>query len=149
MLPRRIVSWGALALLTAALLPAPAAAQESPEVTIKRDGDSFVLIPKDPKKAYLVVGIPRDEESGKQGAVAYVTGEQKFSAKELKRVVVLELRPVTQLDLKYEKGGGFQWSQNPCDEMTCVMPLPRCPPSCPQAYLLWKDLAALQSPPPK
>jgi hypothetical protein len=150
MLPRRIMSWGVLALLTAVLLAAPAAAQESSEVTVKRDGDSFVLIPKDPKKAYLVVGIPRDEKGGKQeaGTLAYLTGEQRIPAKDLKRVVVLELKPVTQLDVSYTKGG-FQWKQNPCDEMTCVVPLPRCPPSCPQAYLLWKDLADLQPPPPK
>ena len=150
MLPRRIVSWGVLALLTAVLLPAPAAAQESSEVTVKRDGDSFVLIPKDPKKAYLVVGIPRDEKAVKQGAgtLAYLTGEQKISAKDLQRVVVLELKPVVQLNLHHGKGG-LQLAQNPCDDGTCVVPLPRCPPSCPQAYRLLKDLADLQPPPPK
>lgn len=154
MLPRRIVSWGALALLTAALLAAPAAAQEPSGVTVKRDGDNVVLIPRDKGKAYLVLGIPREKIShkpaaGPAGSLIYLAGEQKLSAKDLQKVYILEIGPVIEVDLQAAKPGSQLWPQNPCKDMTCVMPMPRCPPACPTASLLFGDPAALASPQPQ
>lgn len=132
MLPRKILPWSALALLAAALLPAPAAAQPSSGVAVKQDGDALVLIPQDPGKAYLVLGYPRDEKSQKQDGVSrgpfpYLVGEQRIPAKEYSKIVVLEVRQIAEVEIPLGPSG-LQVVDRPCKPGTCDKPLPPWPP---------------------
>ena len=89
-----------LLTLIAAALPA-GADQEISGVTVKRDGDSVVLIPNDPGKTILVFGCPRE---GTQLAcvpdrITWLVGEQRFPIKELARITLVEVKKITELEL--------------------------------------------------
>ncbi len=124
-------------VICSVFVPASAGAQkEGSGVAIKKDGDFVVLIPREPGKAFLVLGIPREKKElvkGLQGDLFAQTGAVKLSAKKYEKVFVLELGPGTEVDLdqvdRYES-----------------KPLPPgCPPHCPgllayiEAYLIWPD----------
>ena len=136
MLPIKI--WSTLALSTIlSLMPAPAAAQGS-GVAVKQDGDSIVLIPDDPGKTYLILGYPRDADpkSGSTGQLSALTGEQRLPAKQFSKLVVLEMRPVSEVILT-PASAGWQLTANPCESGACEKPFPlACPPRCPFLYLL-------------
>ncbi|MES1243404.1 MAG: hypothetical protein ABUT39_17465 [Acidobacteriota bacterium] len=137
MLPIRI--WSALALSTILyFLPAPAAAQGS-GVSVKQDGDSIVLVPDDPGKTYLILGFPRDADpkgGPEAGRLSTLTGEQRLPAKQFSKLVVLEMRPVSEITLT-PGSAGWQLTANPCQAGACEKPFPLgCPPRCPLLYLI-------------
>jgi hypothetical protein len=138
--PRKILFWASLALLTTVglALPVPANDTETPGVTVKRDGDTLVLIPNDPGKTFLVLGFPSKEgEKAGTGSVVqlpYQAGEQKLPAKDFEKFLILEVRPVLDVqrgpEVDPQRGGvGFQWTSNPCKPSTCIVPVPPWPPS--------------------
>jgi hypothetical protein len=115
-------------LVCGVLVPAPSGAQKKdPGVTIKQDGDSILLIPNDPKRAYLVIGYPRDKD-GKKPAGAnplpYLVGEQKISAKEYSKIAIWEVRNATEVKILPD-ANGWRIDEEPC---FCDKPLPPPPP---------------------
>lgn len=143
MLPTKILPWGVL-LTFLALLPAPAAAQSG--VTVKQDGDSVVLIPDDPGKTYLILGYPRDADpkGGSTGQLSALTGEQRLPAKQYSKLVVLEVRTVSEVILT-PGSAGWQLTANPCQSGACEKPFPLgCPPRCPFLYLLSPQVRDVQ-----
>lgn len=133
MLPTKILSRCALALSTIlALLPMPVAAGSG--VTVKQDGDSIVLVPDDPGKTYLILGYPQDGQ-GSNGQLSTLTGERRLPVKQFTKLVVMEIRPVSEVTLN-PGPDGWQLIANPCQPGTCDKPFPICPPHCPFLYLL-------------
>lgn len=134
MSPRKILSWGLLALLAAA---APSMAQKTSGVAVKQDGDSVVLIPQEPGKTFLVLGYPRKEGGkGAEARVTYLKGVQRLPAKEFARLQIFELTPVSEV--KVDSGAaGLRLDARPCQAGTCDKPIPLgCPPFCPFLYVL-------------
>ena len=108
-----------------------AAQQESSVVTLKQDGDTVVLISKDPGKVLLVLGYPRDEKDQKPaadsaGPLASPVG--KIPARPYSKLLVFELRQVAEVELK-SGPSGLQTVMNPCAAGTCDKPLPPWPPA--------------------
>ena len=126
-----------LTLIAAALVPVFAGAEpERSGVTVKRDGDSVVLIPRDPRTTFLVFGCPR---AGAQLAcvperVTWLVGEQRFPIKELAQLTILEVRKVAELELALEPSG-LEMKERPAPPPVdpkpcrCDKPPPPPPPS--------------------
>ena len=90
------------------LVPARARAQkETSGVIVKQDGDSIVLIPREPGKVYLVLGLPRDEKNQPPAVELQAghAGEQRIPAKEYSKIYVLEVQQLTEVDLLLESSG--------------------------------------------
>ena len=130
MLPTKTLLWSLLTILV--LLPFPAAAESG--VTIKQDGDFIVLVPDDPGKTYLIVGYPQDGK-GSGGQISALTGERRLPAKQFTKLVVMEIRPVSEVTLT-PGSAGWQVIANPCQAGACDKPFPICPPECPFLYLI-------------
>jgi hypothetical protein len=141
LLPSKILFCGSLALLTIGCLALPADDTKTPGVTVKSDGDNLVLIPDDPGKTFLVFGFPSGAGDGKAetGSVVrlpYQAGEQRLPAKEFEKFLILEVRPIMEVDVqrgvemdRQQGGPGFLWAANVCKPSTCVVPVPPWPPS--------------------
>lgn len=101
----------AAATVCGLLAPVSARAQkETSGVIVKQDGDSIVLIPREPGKVFLVLGLPRDEKNQTpavepSGSRADHAGEQRISTKEYSKIYVLEVRQLTEVDLLLESSG--------------------------------------------
>jgi hypothetical protein len=111
------------------LLPTGAIAQTNDSgVIIKQDGDAVMLIPREPGKAYLVLGYPRDGgPKGSPGQVSYLTKEQRISAKEFSKLVIFELALKEGAEVALEAGKTGLLPGKPC---ACDFPWPP-PPECP------------------
>ena len=124
------------------LLPAAAAAQQKDSgVIVKQDGDAVVLIPRDPGKAYLVLGYPRDGgPKGSPGQVSYLTKEQRISAKEFSKLVIFELALKADSEVALYVGKTGLLEGKPC---ACDFPWPPPPTECPgcpaSTFLLFSD----------
>ena len=118
-----------LTLIAFALVPASAGAQEISGVTVKRDGDSVVLTPRDPSKTILVFGCPlaRAQTACSPSQLTYLVGEQRFPVKELSRITILEVRKVTELDLSGPEVKELP-APPPVDPKPCFCDKPMPPP---------------------
>ena len=119
-------------LILLALIAVPAGAdQEISGVTVKRDGDSVVLIPRDPGTSFLVFGCPHAEVqlACVPERVTWLVGEQRFPIKDLSKLTILEVRKITELELAVEmkeRPAPPPVDPKPC---RCDKPPPPPPPS--------------------
>ena len=145
MLPTKILALFLLTILV--LLPSRAAAQSG--VTVKQDGDFIVLVPDDPGKTYLILGYPQDADpkGGSTGELSTLSGERRLPAKQFSRLVVLEMRPISEVTLT-PGADRLQWTANPCRSGACEKPFPlACPPRCPFLYLINPAIQDVPMPP--
>jgi len=125
------------------LLPAVAPAQPKESgVLVKQDGDAVVLIPREPGKAYLVLGYPRDGgPKGSPRQVSYLTQEQRISAKDFSKLVIFELVLKADSEVALHVGEtGLRLEGKPC---ACDFPWPPPPGECPgcpaSTFLLFSE----------
>jgi hypothetical protein len=135
--------------LAGTLAPLPGGAQKKElGISVKQDGESVVLTPQDPAKAYLVLAYPRDEK-GKlawAGASAplllHRVGEQRISVKEYSKIVVLEVSLLGEVQLQQEKAG-VKLVAEPCllsgmCDKALRPPFPPPPSPFTMTFLLWE-----------